>query len=437
LTFMPDQRLRGWGVKKEVVILSAARMADAFANSLLIVLLPLYIIQTPRSGIFAHLPDATLIGLLISLAGLVFALMQPVAAWVSDRSGRRKPFILAGLGVVGLATLGYIPADSYRILVALRMLQGFGISFTIPTALALIAAHADRDAMGGAMGIFTTARMIGYAVGPLVGGLLMELVSFQAAFVAGSAGALLSLLLVLFFVPEVRGDPVYRRVRTIPSDGGPLDDGGNPPTGRRPDPGPRAGPEPGHALRQISLLGAGVFSMALTISLISAVEPELNARLGQTAIGFGIVFAMLTFGRFLTQIPIGSLSDRIGRRRLILLGLALVVPLGVLQGFAPTTFLLALDRFLLGIATAMVVAPSYAMVADLGIPGLLVRQMSMMTMSFGLGVAIGPLISGTLAGVFGFEVPFLVGGGLCLAVFILQFIYLGETVIPGRAARVA
>jgi len=112
-----------------------------------------------------------------------------------------------------------------------------------------------------------------------------------------------------------------------------------------------------------------------------------------------------------------------------------VVPLGVLQGYASTTFLLALDRFLLGIATAMVVAPSYAMVADLGIPGLLVRQMSMMTMSFGLGVAIGPLISGTLAGVFGFEVPFLVGGGLCLTVFTLQLLYLRETVIPGQAVR--
>jgi MFS family permease len=420
-------RLHAFGVKKEVVVLSASRMADAFANSLLIVLLPLYIIETPRSGLFARLPDATLIGLLISLAGLVFSLMQPVAAWVSDRSGRRKPFILAGLAVVGCATLGYIPADSYRELVGLRMLQGFGISFTIPTALALIAAHAHRHAMGGAMGVFTTARMIGYAVGPLVGGVLLELVGFEAAFLAGAGGALVSLLLVLFFVPEVRGEPVR-----APRDTGPLDDAGVPEP-LPAIPGRRSGElDPRQVMRQILLLGSGIFTIALAISLISALEPELNLRLAQNAIGFGIAFSMLTVGRFLTQIPIGHLSDTIGRRPLILTGMILVVPLGVLQGYAPTTFWLSLDRFLLGIATALVVAPSYAMVADLGIPGLLVRQMSMMTMSFGLGVAAGPMLSGTLAGVFGFEVPFLVGGVLSAGVLALQLLYLGESV-PTRA----
>ena len=61
----------------------------------------------------------------------------------------------------------------------------------------------------------------------------------------------------------------------------------------------------------------------------------------------------------------------------------------------------------------MIVAPAYAaMVADRGLPGLQVRQMGIMTMSFGLGVAAGPLLSGTLAGIVSFETPFLMSGAL-------------------------
>jgi len=70
----------------------------------------------------------------------------------------------------------------------------------------------------------------------------------------------------------------------------------------------------------------------------------------------------------------------------------------------------------------MIIAPSFAMVADYGLPGLLARQMSIMTMSFGLGIAAGPLVGGTLAGSFEFEVPFILGG--ILSAFAALGIYL-------------
>jgi MFS family permease len=165
-------------------------------------------------------------------------------------------------------------------------------------------------------------------------------------------------------------------------------------------------------MRQLYVLGMCVFTMALSVTLIASVEPELNERLGQTAVGFGLAFSMLTVGRVIFQIPIGNLSDRVGRRRLILTGLVLLAPLTLFQGIAPTTFWLSVDRFLLGAATSLIIAPAYAMVADRRLKGLRVRQMSIMTMSFGLGIATGPLLSGTLAGTLGFQSPFLIGAVL-------------------------
>ncbi len=409
------------GINRETIVLSAARMADAFCNSLLIVLLPLYVARIPRSGIFERMPEEVLIGILISLAGLMFALMQPVAAAVSDRYGSRKPFIVGGLAILALATLAYIPARSYTALVVLRIVQGFGIAFTIPTALALISAYSEEGRVGTAMGVFTTARMIGFAVGPLTGGILMVKVSYDAAFIAGALGAVASLLLVVLLVPEVRDQDAVGAIRRGTAI--PKKSEEQAPGAVEADRDRRRS-----VMRQVYILGFSAFVMAISISLMSAVEPELNRRLGQTAIGFGVAFSMLTIGRFLVQIPVGHWSDRIGRKRLIIAGLVAMIPLTVFQGYAPTTFWLSVDRFLLGVATAAIVAPGYAMVSDLALPGMLVRQMSVITMSFGLGVATGPMVSGLLAGTVGFEVPFLAGGAVSLIATVIVALYIRETV---------
>jgi MFS family permease len=186
--------------------------------------------------------------------------------------------------------------------------------------------------------------------------------------------------------------------------------------------------------RQLYVLGAAIFVMALSISLIAAVEPELNRRLSQTALGFGFAFSMSTLARVVFQIPVGTLSDRIGRKPLIFLGLVVLAPSSVIQGLAPTTFWLSVDRFVLGAATAMIVAPAYAMVADRGLPGLRVRQMGIMTMSFGLGVAAGPLLSGTLAGVVSFETPFLMSGALCTMAAFMVHVFVNDSRGDGASA---
>lgn len=443
---IPGKKLRAIGINREVVILSLTRSADAFCNSLLVVLIPLYVIRIPKHGIFTDLPELTLVGIIVSLSGFMFAVMQPAVASLCDRSGRRKPFILFGLGMLSVVTLGFIPANSYLLLLGLRMLQGIAIAFTIPTALALISDYADRGSVGGSMGVFTTARMTGFALGPVVGGFVMETVSFEAAFVVGAAGALFSLFLVWLFVPEVstRNEIVRLRKRNgyqrIPvasiqpvSDTEAIPDVDLEPSEENLQ---ATGPDRVKwVMRQLIMLGASIFVLALSVGLISALEPELNRRLNQTAIGFGIAFSMLTLARLIFQIPMGHLSDRIGRKGLIVVGMFAMAPLTVLQGFAPTTLLLSVDRFLLGAASAMIVGPVYALVSDRGIPGLLVRQMSILTMSFGLGIAAGPLLGGLLAGIMTFEVPFIAGGILNVAAGVMVLLFVRESL--QKEARVA
>jgi len=377
----------------EVLALSFARMADALGNSLLIVLLPIYIAEQP--SIRLNLPLEAQVGLVVSLYGFLFAFSQPIMGWATDRTGRRKPFILSGLTIMMLATLGFIFAHQYIWIVVLRCLQGLGVAMIIPSVLALISSVTEKRTRGNAMGVYSTFRMVGFATVPLLGGLLHVYFGFNAAFVVGAAFLVVALLLVHFTVkeaPKAVAAPGPRRV----GDG----------LFRLPTP-------------TTLVLMASTIVMASSLSMIAALETEFNARLSQTTLGFGIAFSALTVARLFVQIPVGRLSDRIGRKKLIVFGLVALAPLTMLFGFVGSTVQLINLRLLQGVATALIAAPAFALAADLARKGGEGREMSFLTMGFGLGMGFGPLIAGLLGGYLGFEVPFFVVGGMSLVAAFL------------------
>jgi len=175
---------------------------------------------------------------------------------------------------------------------------------------------------------------------------------------------------------------------------------------------------------------ASTIVMASSLSMIAALETEFNARLSQTALGFGIAFSALTVARLFVQIPVGRLSDRIGRKKLIVLGLVALAPLTLLFGYVGSTMQLINLRLLQGVATALIAAPAFALAADLARKGGEGREMSFLTMGFGLGMGVGPLIAGVLGGYLGFEVPFYVVGAMCLVAAWLVAIWAEESIEP-------
>jgi MFS family permease len=88
-----------------------------------------------------------------------------------------------------------------------------------------------------------------------------------------------------------------------------------------------------------------------------------------------------------------------------------------------------LAGWLQGIASAGIAAPAFALAADLSKPGGEGRQMSITTMGFGLGIALGPLIAGVLA-VLSFHLPFVIGGLMSLVGAWVVHRYVIETVHP-------
>ncbi|MBS1262926.1 MAG: Multidrug resistance protein MdtG [Methanonatronarchaeales archaeon] len=389
---MTDGVLDRFGIDRDVFVLGLARMTDSLGNSLLIVVLPLYVGDVGEG--FAGLSDPLLIGVVLSTFGLVNALAQPFAGRMTDVYGRRKPFIVLGLGTLAATTFAYSLLSYYPGMVAVRALQGLGVALTIPATMALLSEVTDAGTRGGAMGFFNTMRMVGFGTGPIVAGLVEVAYGFDAAFYVGTAGAVVSLVLVQLLVREERKSRQERREARERGFGHlrVLRDG---------------------ELDEFFVLGLTSFFMATGIALMATLEPQFNARLDQTSLGFGAAFSAFIVSQVLFQTPIGRWSDLYGRKPFILVGLLFLAPTTVAQGFVATTGQLIGARFLQGVAGAMVFAPAFALAGDKAHRASMGGQMSLLTMGFGLGTAAGPLLSGFLVN-YGFRVPFLFGGAVAL-----------------------
>ncbi|SFC92215.1 drug resistance transporter, EmrB/QacA subfamily [Nocardioides terrae] len=135
---------------------------------------------------------------------LAFATFMLPAATLGDRLGRRRVMV-AGIVVFTLASIGSALADSSSALIVARAVQGLGAAAVMPLSLTLLAANVPERLRPAAIGIWGGVSGLGVALGPVVGGAVVEGVSWQAIFWLNVPVAIVALPLVLAAVSESRG----------------------------------------------------------------------------------------------------------------------------------------------------------------------------------------------------------------------------------------
>lgn len=405
-----------------ILALAAARMADAVGNSFLIIVLPLYVASDVVEGNVFGLPASLIAGLVLALFGIASSLAQPFAGRLSDLWGRRKVFVLGGLLVFGAVNVAFAGTTAYWELFVLRILQGVAAAFTITASLAIVNEVSTPGTRGGHMGVYNAFRLVGFGAGPLLASVLLEtgpfvlpgnlhLTGFQATFFVAGGAALLSAGLVGLIVEDPEGTaPAERRLALRIWD-------------------PRTG-----GLDTIFALGLATLVMASCMALLSAIEPEVNARLDQGPVLFAVEFVSLVAALAVFQPFIGQASDRLGRKGFIVIGLVALIPTTFLQGVVGHPWEMIVLRVLQGTAGAFIFAPALALAGDHTQRGQSGAQLSVLTVSFGLGIAFGQLTAGLFVQ-FGFVIPFGVGallafGGALLVATQVQEPPAGKEVDP-------
>ncbi len=170
---------------------------------------------------------------------------------------------------------------------------------------------------------------------------------------------------------------------------------------------------------------------AMGIGLIIPVMPDLlreidGGTLGRAALWGGVMATIFAVMQFLCGPTIGSLSDRFGRRPVLLTSLLVIAADYLVMATAQTIWLLLAARIGGGVTSATQ-ATATACIADISTPQKKSQTVGLVGAAFGIGFVLGPVIGGLL-GELGTRAPFYAAAGLAMANLIFGYFVLPETV---------
>lgn len=336
-------------------------------------------------------------GVSISAATFVitaFALMRLLAApptgILVQRLGERRIYV-SGVLIVAVSTAACAVADTYWQLLLFRALGGVGSTMFFVSALGLMIRMSPPDARGRVAGMFSGGFLVGSVVGPVVGSLTVGL-GLSAPFIIYGALLLLAAAVVL---ASLRNSPLA----------GPAD-------------GEEASVTLRMALRHRAYRSALVSNFATGWSLFGlrfALVPLFVAEaLNQSAAVAGLALAAFAIGNVSVVMYSGRLSDRIGRRPLLIAGLGLSAVTTALLGVTHSTPVFFAAAVIAGAASGVYNSPQQAAVADIigkARGGTAIATFQMMS---DLGSIIGSFGVGVLAEQLSYEWAFAFSGGVLL-----------------------
>ena len=144
---------------------------------------------------------------IINAYALVVAGLLPGLGTLGDRVGHKLMFI-AGLGVFGVASLVAAYSPSAAVLIGARALLAVGAAMMMPATLSIIRLTFDDERERGlAIGIWGAVASGGAAVGPLIGGLLLEYFWWGSVFLINVPVVIVALAAAVVFIPQRAGNP--------------------------------------------------------------------------------------------------------------------------------------------------------------------------------------------------------------------------------------
>lgn len=161
--------------------------------------------------------------------------------------------------------------------------------------------------------------------------------------------------------------------------------------------------------------------------VISPVLPLFAEDLGVGAAVIGLTLSFFALARLILNVPLGILSDRYGRRMLLVSG-PLVTSLGMVgSGLSGDIYQLLAWRFVAGAGSAMYMTGAQIYLADISSPENRARFIGTNQGALLLGVSLGPAIGGTVAEFWGLRAPFYVVGASALVATVYAYLRLPET----------
>jgi MFS family permease len=356
--------------------------------------------KTPVLPLFAlslHASPAE-IGWIVVASTLPGILISYPAGALSDHLGKRR-LLLASLVVFASAPFLYLLIDNPWQLMAVRFYHGFATAIFGTVASAAIAEKytADRAAR---LSTYSSVTIVGRSIAPFLGGVLISLASFDAVYIACAISGVLALIVGLLLYDGTETPAPATRLEW-----------------------PHFWTSLTTVLRDRSIMRVGLIEATqyLVFGAIEAFLALFAATLGIPAWQIGIILGVQLVSIVLTKPLMGRVSDRVGRRQVILPGLLIGAASVVLLPFAPSFLGLSGLSLTFGLGFATVTSSTTALVADLTRDGRYGASMGVLRTVMDIGQSIGPVLTGWMVSTAGYGSAFtLLALLLLLATLLLE-----------------
>lgn len=283
---------RSWlGLPRNVVALGLVSLFQDISSEMIYPLLPIFLANVLGA-------DKAVIGLIEGIAESTASLLKVFSGWLSDRSGRRKAWTVGGYSLSALVKPAVSLAAAWPFVLAVRFLDRVGKGVRTAPRDALLAASTPAESRGRSFGLHRAMDTAGAVAGPLLAFALLPVFSgnYRPVFALTLMPGLISVSLLLFLVRE-------RRVEA-------------PPEERQ---GLQISLAPFDRQFRLFLLAVVVFTLGNSSDAFLLLRADAmgisSAQIPLLWLVFNVVYA-------LASTPAGALSDRVGRRAVIIGGYA-------------------------------------------------------------------------------------------------------------------
>ncbi len=361
----------------------------------------------------------TLVGFVVASFALT-RMMLDIPAGLLSRRLDKKLIMITGLILISTSSILAGFAPNYTILIIARMIEGAGSALYVTTATVFLAQISGEEKRGQWMSLYMGMLLLGAIFGPTFGGILADMYDMRAPFFAYAIVTGLGVIPTLILPKLNNSGNVTQNmgVRGILSD-----------------------------MRQVLsspsflLVTFAIFALFfLRTGVRTTLVPLFAANnLGLNSIDIGLILTFGAIATTLTIVPMGSISDRIGRKRPLAVCLVLTAVVTLLIHFSTGMLTLSISIIAYG-AVIGLSGPGAAYVTDLSPPDKLEISMGVYRMISDLGFVVGPLLLGYVADITATPVPGASHSGLidiipfvvATSILIVAFVVLMKAKDPVR-----
>jgi MFS family permease len=333
------------------------------------------------------------IGVISAVSTIPGILISMPAGTLSDVYGRKRMLQLS-LFIFASAPFLYLLVSDLWHLAAIRFYHGFATAIFGPVALAAVAERYTQN-RGARLGLYSSATMVGRMLAPAVGGFLLTVGSFSSVYMACAFGGLIAFILSFTIEDQPqsvkREKPVKENLKTIIKNKNIMTT---------------------NFVEACQYFAFGGFETFLPLYALSQ---------GITTAEIGLIFSIQLVITLVTKPTMGKLSDTMGRKPVILLGLILGAGSLLVIPYVRNFFTLAAAVAGFGLGMASVTASTSALVSDL-CSGSYGSALGVLSMIMDVGHASGPIVTGVLVAFLSYRAAFSVLGFLLLGMGLLFFV---------------